>query len=393
MNERARGSGLLLAAIGWVLSCLPATAALGQSRGATAAVVIYAEGRRFSVVNARGLTVGIDPDEPIGLELVAGDTVVTEHETFLELQLVPSSNVVKIAENTNFTIVDRASPRGGTFTLVYGKVRARVQTLTDKEQFSIRGESAVAGVRGTDFGVTVEVARSAAASGEDSGSAAGASESTTARASESGAVTQVFCFEGEVEVSRPAPASEGAAQTRAAGVVVRANEIVSVGRESEIAQADVQPLPAEVRSYWETNPFKAQPAAEPLEERGPAQRPAGAEAAEPVRAAAEPAPREEPKAAVTTASDEEVRQSLVKRMVVTRSQVRTASVVLFGVGAALGIVGAVDALLPSVSILGDNGIGPIGVGAVFVIGGVFSTIQVGKIGRVLEGLRTDGRAP
>jgi len=389
MKRNVRLKILLSAAAGGLLCALvaPATpAAPAQSRGAVAAVVIYADGRAFTVVDARGLTVGVDLEEPVGLELVAGDTVVTDHETFLELQLVPSTGVVKIAENTNFTIVERGSPRGGSFALVYGKVRARVQTLTGKEKFTIRGESAVAGVRGTDFGVTVEVARAAQGG---SGSTAGSSETSP----EPAATTQVYCFEGEVEVARPAPVGEGASPAQAAVVVVRANEIVSVAREGELAEAQVQPIPAAVKSYWETNTFKAEPVAAPQAESQPSPIPAAAEKVEKAQAQPKAAEAAAKSAAPAPASEEEVRQVLAKRMTVTRSQVRVASIALFGVGAALGLAGAVDAFLPSVSLLGDDGIGLMSVGAVFVIGGIFSMVQVQKIERALGALRSRGRSP
>ena len=218
--------------------------ALGQSDGPAVARIIWYEGEGFEV---RGRDGSPDvPDDPLGWPLHEGDTLITEDHTFVELELLPSRNVIKIAENTDFRLESAAGGKDSSFRMLYGSVRARVQKLGRDERFRIRGSSAIAGVRGTDFGMDV-LFRQGGGTG--------------------GAVTQVYCFEGEVEVqAQPLEAPPPSAEEPSGGlpsaqtpppVIVRADQMVTVLPGLEPGPApQVVPLPADIRGYWQRHPFE-----------------------------------------------------------------------------------------------------------------------------------------
>ncbi|MDA3948769.1 MAG: FecR domain-containing protein [Spirochaeta sp.] len=208
------------------------------------AFVIYAEGYNLSVFrNDEMTTYDVLVDDVIGMPLLPGDLVQTDNDTFVEMQVMPSRTVVKIAENTTFEIERIGGAGGGTFDMSYGRMRARVERLTQNDRFEIRGFTAVAGVRGTDFGYDMVVEREAAAELQ----------------------TKVYVFDGEVEVSEPggetvtetADASGSVPEATAEPVRLQANEMVSVvsavppevaRRADEIAGGTpgaVAPAPAE----------------------------------------------------------------------------------------------------------------------------------------------------
>ncbi|POR05423.1 hypothetical protein AU468_00675 [Alkalispirochaeta sphaeroplastigenens] len=174
------------------------------------AVVIYAEGYDMSVFrNGQLSSYDVITDEVIGMPLLAGDLVQTDPETFLEIQLLPSRTVVKVAENTTFEIERLGGEGGGGLAVSYGRLRARVERVLQDDPFEVRGFSAVAGVRGTDFGFDTMIDR------ESPGELQ----------------TRVYTFSGLVEVrDRPdpeAPADAGEPQV----VRLGANEMVLVRTE------------------------------------------------------------------------------------------------------------------------------------------------------------------
>ncbi len=240
--------GLLIAAV------LPS--GFAQPAAPVSAVVIYFEGEEFEVRDRRGDPIAVE--DPIGWELHEGDVVITYDRTFVELQLLPSRNVVKIAENTNFRLESLGEARESRFGVLYGSARAKVQGLARDERFRIRGSAAIAGVRGTDFGVDVIVQPDRAGTE---------------------AVTEVYCFEGEVEVQ---PQLEGLPEGRPepAPIILRQDQMVSVapppaapGRELRLlegaAALQVVPIRPQIRSYWQDHPFQGQPLEPPARgERG-----------------------------------------------------------------------------------------------------------------------------
>ncbi len=202
-----------------------------------AGVIIYAEGTGFDVIH-RGKITFIDlakGDDPFQIVLVKGDIVNTYDETFIEVQLTPSQNTVKISENTSFTVKETDSAGGGNFELNYGRVRAKVSKLFGSRKFQITSPSVIAGVRGTDFGCNV-IARK-----------------------ESGGVqlSEVFCFEGSVAVQLT---RADITESESEEVIIKAGEMV---KEEQIAEdkgkssiLTVQTVPPEIKSYWEIHDFK-----------------------------------------------------------------------------------------------------------------------------------------
>ena len=157
------------------------------------AFVIYAEGNDMSVYrNGELHSYDVVVDDVLGMPLLSGDLVQTDPGTYVEIQVMPARTVIKVAENTPFRIEALGGDGGGTFQMSYGRLRARVERIAGNERFEVRGHSAVAGVRGTDFGYDIIVEREALEELQ----------------------TRVYCFEGSVEVSavEPEPPAEPPAE-------------------------------------------------------------------------------------------------------------------------------------------------------------------------------------
>lgn len=217
--------------VGSVVAVLGSVSAFAQegSRGS----VVYAEGREFSIVRG-GVSSLYKPDvDDLGaIEIKTGDLIQTAASTFVEVQLVPSGTVVKIAENSSFVFRGLGSSGGDTsLGLLYGRVRAKVATLGATESFSIRSNQTVAGVRGTDFGFD-----SIAKPGNSSEGAVLKPE------------LKVYCFEGEVEVT---PVAE-----QKASVSVRADELVSLDLSQSVPVVERRAVDADVVEFWKANEFR-----------------------------------------------------------------------------------------------------------------------------------------
>jgi hypothetical protein len=116
-------------------------------------IILFAQGQNVSVYRD-GTYTDYDPliDDLIGMPLFENDIVQTSEDTYLEIQLIPTRNLVKIAENTSFEINGLDAGGNSDFQVAYGRIRSKVERLIGSERFTIRSESTVAGVRGTDFG-------------------------------------------------------------------------------------------------------------------------------------------------------------------------------------------------------------------------------------------------
>lgn len=93
----------------------------------------------------------------IGKELPVGATLVTLDGDYAELRLRPAGTILRISENTNFTVnglQGRDNAPKNTFTVAVGKIRA-VVAKKDGAQYSFRGDTAICGVRGTQFFLSV----------------------------------------------------------------------------------------------------------------------------------------------------------------------------------------------------------------------------------------------
>lgn len=234
MRDRSFSRGILIVPVLAVLISVSASAQEG-SRGS----VVYAEGREFSIV--RGGVSSLykpDVDDLLSIQIRTGDVIQTAASTFVEVQLVPSGTVLKIAENSSFVFrgLGGSGGSGGSvgdtsLGLIYGRVRAKVAKLGAAESFAIRSGQTVAGVRGTDFGFDSIVKQGNALDG---------------------AVLKpelkVYCFEGEVEVT---PVAE-----QKASVSVRADELVSVDLSRTVPVVERRAVDADVVEFWRANEFR-----------------------------------------------------------------------------------------------------------------------------------------
>lgn len=198
-----------------------------QDRDNAYAFVIYAEGYDMSIFrNGELTTYDVVMDDVIGMPLLAGDLVQTDAQTFVEIQVMPARTVVKVAENTTFEIERIGGSGGATVNVTYGRLRAKVERVTGADPFEVRGFSAVAGVRGTDFGYDTVVERA------DMGELQ----------------TRVYVFDGEVDVSDRLP--EGVDE-QPQTVRIAANQMVNVITE---IPAHIQPRVEDPEAAPEIDP-------------------------------------------------------------------------------------------------------------------------------------------
>jgi len=219
-------------------------------------VVIYAEGEVVSVIrDLRRREYDAFTGELLGFAVYSGDIIQTDPNTFVEIQLLPSRSVIKVAENTSFTIERIGGDGNGVFDLAYGRLRARVSRLAGTSPFEIRGVGATAGVRGTDFGTDVVV--------QPSGGAA---------------LTRIYCFEGEVQVEVAGPTSDQPSAVEP--VVITANQMITASTLSPSSAAaavaaapedgeaadvqapltEIEPLLPAISEFWQREDFVAEPA-------------------------------------------------------------------------------------------------------------------------------------
>ena len=98
------------------------------------------------------------PEDLEGEELPPGSTLVTESGDYAELRLEPAGTIIRISENTNFTIQGlqgRDDSKENVFAIAHGKFRA-VVAKEKNSRYRFQGPTAVCGVRGTDMGMLIE---------------------------------------------------------------------------------------------------------------------------------------------------------------------------------------------------------------------------------------------
>ncbi|TFG84192.1 MAG: hypothetical protein E4H20_03825 [Spirochaetales bacterium] len=175
-------------------------------------------------------------DDPIGFELAEGDQVQTGRGTLLEVRLLASGAIVKLAENTTF-VLRRVSSSETSLALVYGRLRAKVEKLSGNQVFKLAGESAIAGVRGTDFGMDVLAPRTR--------------DATAPR-------TDVYCFEGSVMVTALVDALAGSQEGLESipkQFIVSAGEMVSVQKTKTASEAIKATIETSIEAFWKANDF------------------------------------------------------------------------------------------------------------------------------------------
>ncbi len=212
--------------------------ASAQSSGSDpSGLIVYAEGSGFDIIR-NGEISYIDlenGDDAVGISLFEGDVVNTYDGTFLEIRLVPSRNMVKISENTSFSVKKTDSEGGGDFELNYGRVRAKVSKLFGFKRFTITGPTMVAGVRGTDFGY----------------------DSVAGKSNDGKLISVVYCFEGSVSVQMSA--EEDGAGIVSEPVIIEAGEMAREIPSSEdyAGGLKVESVSSEIRDFWRKNDFRS----------------------------------------------------------------------------------------------------------------------------------------
>ena len=160
--------GLLTALVFGALVAQPALV-VAQANPATAqpsaisVILSYHEDNSgtFRVMSSNTTEVaGIQDGDP----LKPGWTVVTGAGDVAELRLTATGTIIKISENTNFTVEGLRTETGGQdiFSLGIGKIRTVAGRASDKDRYQIKTQSAVCGVRGSD--IVVEFAEATTSS-------------------------------------------------------------------------------------------------------------------------------------------------------------------------------------------------------------------------------------
>ncbi|HEY9595542.1 MAG TPA: FecR family protein [Spirochaetia bacterium] len=109
----------------------------------------------FDIKDDKGVSV---TDPQIGDQLKIGWTVITGKGDVAELKMTHTSTIIKLAQNTNFKLDKLRTDSGGqdVFSLAVGKVRTVAGKASTKDQYQIRTQSAVCGVRGSDVVIEYE---------------------------------------------------------------------------------------------------------------------------------------------------------------------------------------------------------------------------------------------
>jgi hypothetical protein len=197
------------------------------------ATIEYASGDDVLVIRS-GRRLGFS--DPFGVELQAGDQVQTGRGVFVELRMHAGGAVVKLAENTTFRL-ERMTDGQTSLSLVYGRVRAKVDKLAGTDTFTIRSATSVAGVRGTDFGVDV-IAR----------------QQATAPVN----LTRTYVFDGSVTVTallRSGPLAAEGLEPVPREFTLEAGEMVVVSRIDTATEAERAVIEPGIREFWSANDF------------------------------------------------------------------------------------------------------------------------------------------
>lgn len=103
----------------------------------------------FDVKDNAGASVTVQDGDDMQL----GWTVVTGKGDLAELKLNHTGTIIKIAQNTNFTLTQLRSDTGGqdVFSLAFGKIRTVAGKASGKDLYQIKTQSAVCGARGSDI--------------------------------------------------------------------------------------------------------------------------------------------------------------------------------------------------------------------------------------------------
>ncbi|ADK81392.1 FecR family protein [Sediminispirochaeta smaragdinae] len=240
-EDRKRNILILVICLAWMMppwTVWGQETTAGNSTGisARAGYIVFSDGGGFEIVRD-GQKRYYDPlvDYVEGTELHFGDYINTYEHAFLEILLEPGDRIIKVSEQTSFSIPKGSSAEDvGSLRLTYGRVRARVTKLAGGRSFEVQGPSATAGVRGTDFGFDVIAEKT------------GDSLEATARGA-------VYCFEGAVDVVSAESHEELVLD---AGTMVLLNETTTekASPEGRIFSS-VLPIDSSRIDYWQKYEF------------------------------------------------------------------------------------------------------------------------------------------
>jgi hypothetical protein len=198
-----------------------------------AGTIVHATGGGFEIIRS-GIRRSYDPsiDYVEGSDIFYGDHINTFKSSFIEILLEPGDRLIRVSEQTSFSVPDamRGRDGGASIDLTYGRIRARVQRLVQGRSFEMRGPSAAAGVRGTDFGYDIL----AIPAGKEADSLAVFPESN------------IYCLEGTIVVSPLAEDNDQGAITLSAGEMVVEKDKTGFHRKA---------LDQDLIDFWETNAF------------------------------------------------------------------------------------------------------------------------------------------
>ena len=137
-----------------VLTVLALTAGTAVAQSRAAAILEYFDDElEIQILDAENFEYN---NIYMGMELLPGDTVKTFAST-AELRLERNGSIIKLAPETELT-VERLEGRNGASTNVFSLLVGRLRAIAARAagtRYEFRTPSAVAGVRGTDFGLEV----------------------------------------------------------------------------------------------------------------------------------------------------------------------------------------------------------------------------------------------
>lgn len=125
--------------------------AIAQNGSPVAVLEYYEDDLALEITDASGNQL---TDIYYGMELQEGDTIRT-NGTIAELRLDPNGSIIKLANDTVFTIehLQKTDSDSNDFKLAAGKIHAIAARAGLVNRYTVKTKSAVCGVRGTDFGV------------------------------------------------------------------------------------------------------------------------------------------------------------------------------------------------------------------------------------------------
>ena len=129
--------------------CMPVLL-FAQDADPSATLAYYEDDTQIEILDSARVPVEVY----FGMELQPGDTVRT-NATIAELQLEPNGSIVKLSQNTVFTVDELQKDENTTnkFSMAAGKMRAIAARAGIGNRYQVSTPSAVCGVRGTDFGI------------------------------------------------------------------------------------------------------------------------------------------------------------------------------------------------------------------------------------------------